>query len=285
MSVPVVDLPDRMNAAAVLVDDNVEAGRGEKTAIFDAGDGSAYTYNDVLAMTNRVGNALKELGVRMEERVMLLLPDSMELVCSFFGAIKIGAVPIPTNTLLKSHGYEYMLNDSRARVLVVSEPLLEQIEPIRDQLRYLRQIVVVGQAGANDLSFRELIDASSLDLAPEMMSKVGKLGKILGRRGLMPNPKSGTVVTAEDLPRVIEDSRKGRVEFKLDRTAIIHVPLGKVSFDNEQLMGNLSALVEAVVKAKPGGAKGQYVKTAVLTTTMGPGIKLDLKPTLELTSN
>ena len=120
---------------------------------------------------------------------------------------------------------------------------------------------------------------------PEMMGKVGKLGKILGRRGLMPNPKSGTVVPAEDLPRVIEDSRKGRVEFKLDRTAIIHVPLGKISFDNEQLMGNLSALVEAVMKAKPSGAKGQYVRTAVLTTTMGPGIKLDLKPTLALTSS
>jgi len=120
---------------------------------------------------------------------------------------------------------------------------------------------------------------------PEMMSKVGKLGKILGRRGLMPNPKSGTVVPAEDLPRVIEDSRKGRVEFKLDRTAIIHVPLGKASFDNEQLVGNLTALIEALLKAKPSGAKGQYVRTAVLTTTMGPGIKLDLKPTLELTSN
>ena len=120
---------------------------------------------------------------------------------------------------------------------------------------------------------------------PEMMGRVGKLGKILGRKGLMPNPKSGTVVPAEDLPRVIEDSRKGRVEFKLDRTAIIHVPLGKVGFDNEQLMGNLTALVEAVVKAKPSGAKGQYVRTAVLTTTMGPGIRLDLKPTLALTSS
>ena len=120
---------------------------------------------------------------------------------------------------------------------------------------------------------------------PEMMGKVGKLGKILGRRGLMPNPKSGTVVPAEDLPRVIEDSRKGRVEFKLDRTAIIHVPLGKASFDNEQLVGNLTALIEALLKAKPSGAKGQYVRTAVLTTTMGPGIKLDLKPTLELTSS
>jgi large subunit ribosomal protein L1 len=119
---------------------------------------------------------------------------------------------------------------------------------------------------------------------PEMMGKVGKLGKILGRRGLMPNPKAGTVVPAEDLTRVIEDSRKGRVEFKLDRTAIIHVPLGKVSFDNEQLLGNLTALVEALMKAKPSGAKGQYVRTAVLTTTMGPGIPLDLRPTLALSS-
>ena len=120
---------------------------------------------------------------------------------------------------------------------------------------------------------------------PEMMGKVGKLGKILGRRGLMPNPKSGTVVSAEDLPRVIEDSRKGRVEFKLDRTAIMHVPLGKVSFESEKLMGNLTALIEAVMKAKPTGAKGQYVRTAVLTTTMGPGINLDLRPTLALSSS
>jgi large subunit ribosomal protein L1 len=101
----------------------------------------------------------------------------------------------------------------------------------------------------------------------------------------MPNPKSGTVVSAEDLPRVIEDARKGRVEFKLDRTAIIHVPVGKVSFDDESLMSNLSAVVEAVMKAKPSGAKGQYVKSAFLTTTMGPGIRLDLRPTLALTSS
>jgi len=120
---------------------------------------------------------------------------------------------------------------------------------------------------------------------PEMMGKVGKLGKILGRRGLMPNPKSGTVVPAEDLTRVIEDAGKGRVEFKLDRTAIIHVPLGKVSFEDDMLMGNLTALIEAVIKAKPSGAKGQYVRTAVLSTTMGPGIKLDLKPTLTLISS
>ncbi|MFC2002523.1 50S ribosomal protein L1 [Chloroflexota bacterium] len=119
---------------------------------------------------------------------------------------------------------------------------------------------------------------------PDMMGKVGKLGKILGRRGLMPNPKSGTVVPADDLPRVIDEARKGRVEFKLDRTAIIHVPLGKVSFEDDMLMDNLTAVVEAVVKAKPSGVKGQYVKSATLTTTMGPGIRLDLKPTLSLST-
>jgi len=120
---------------------------------------------------------------------------------------------------------------------------------------------------------------------PEMMGKVGKLGKILGRKGLMPNPKSGTVVAAADIPRVITDARKGRVEFKLDRTAIIHVPLGKASFEETRLLENLAAVVEAIMKAKPSGAKGQYVKSAFLTTSMGPGIRLDLTPTLALSSS
>jgi len=152
---------------------------------------------------------------------------------------------------------------------------------------------IAEQAGADFVGGDELIkkiedgwlDFDTTIATPEMMGRVGKLGKILGRRGLMPNPKSGTVVAADDLPRVIEDSRKGRVEFKLDRTAIIHVALGKASFESEMLMGNLTALVEAVMKAKPSGAKGQYVRTAILTTTMGPGLKLDLKPTLALSSS
>ncbi len=120
---------------------------------------------------------------------------------------------------------------------------------------------------------------------PDMMGKVGKLGKVLGRRGLMPNPKSETVVATNDLPRAIEDSRKGRLEFKLDRTAIIHVPLGKVSFEDEKLVDNLTAVVDAVVKAKPSGAKGQYIKTASIATTIGAGIKLDLKPILSTSAS
>ena len=147
-------------------------------------------------------------------------------------------------------------------------------------------------AGADLVGGDELIskiEAGQLDFdtaiaTPDMMGKVGKLGKILGRKGLMPNPKSGTVVAPGDLTRVIEDARKGRVEFRLDRTAIIHTPLGKVSFEDDKLIDNLTAVVEAVVKAKPSGAKGQYVKTASITTTMGAGIKLDLKPTLSLSS-
>jgi large subunit ribosomal protein L1 len=119
---------------------------------------------------------------------------------------------------------------------------------------------------------------------PEMMGRVGKLGKVLGRRGLMPNPKAGTVVGMNDLPRVIEDARKGRVEYKLDRTAIIHVPLGKASFEAKALVENLTSIMEAVMKAKPSGAKGQYVKSAYITTTMGPGIKLDLSSAMALSA-
>ena len=127
------------------------------------------------------------------------------------------------------------------------------------------------------------LDFDTAIATTDMMGKVGKLGKVLGKRGLMPNPKSGTVVPAGDLSRVVQDARKGRVEFKLDRTAIIHVAVGKVSFEDNKLMDNLATIVEAVVKAKPSSAKGQYVKTATLTTTMGPGVKLDLKSTLSMT--
>ena len=152
---------------------------------------------------------------------------------------------------------------------------------------------IAKEAGADSVGGDELIkkiqggwlDFDTTIATREMMSKVGRLGKILGRRGLMPNPKLGTVVAADDLPRVIEDAGKGRVEFKLDRTAIIHVPVGKVGFDDDKLMGNLIALIEAVVKAKPSGAKGQYIRTASLTSTMGPGIRLDLKTTLALASS
>ncbi len=119
----------------------------------------------------------------------------------------------------------------------------------------------------------------------EIMSKVSRLGRILGPRGLMPNPRSGTVVDPQDIAKAVSDSRQGRVEFRLDRTALIHVPIGKVSFEEEKLLENMATIVDAIVKAKPSGAKGQYIRSASIATTMGPGIKLELGPTLAMTSS
>jgi large subunit ribosomal protein L1 len=111
---------------------------------------------------------------------------------------------------------------------------------------------------------------------PDVMGKVGKLGRILGRRGLMPNPRTGTVVQAEDIPRAVAEAKKGRVEYKVDRTSLIHVPIGKVSFDEQQLLDNLTMLMDAVVRARPSGLKGEFIRSAFLTTTMGPSIGLDV---------
>lgn len=110
---------------------------------------------------------------------------------------------------------------------------------------------------------------------PDMMGKVGRLGRVLGPRGLMPNPKAGTVVPAEDLPRVIQESKAGRVEFRVDKTANLHIPIGKASFGEKQLYDNLAALMEAIKKARPASVKGTFIRRITLTSTMGPGIKLD----------
>lgn len=110
---------------------------------------------------------------------------------------------------------------------------------------------------------------------PDMMGKAGRLGKVLGPRGLMPNPKAGTVVPAEDLARAIDESKAGRVEFRLDKTANVHVPIGKVSFDLEKLLDNFTTLMTAIRKARPPAAKGSYLKKVTVTSTMGPGVKID----------
>ncbi|MDM8532049.1 50S ribosomal protein L1 [Anaerolineales bacterium HSG25] len=110
---------------------------------------------------------------------------------------------------------------------------------------------------------------------PPMMSKVGRLGRLLGPRGLMPSPKAGTVVPDQDLERVISELKAGRVEFRLDRTANIHVPFGKASFSHEQLLDNYTTIVDAIQQAKPSGAKGTYIRRITINATMGPGIKVD----------
>jgi large subunit ribosomal protein L1 len=149
---------------------------------------------------------------------------------------------------------------------------------------------IAQEAGADYVGSDELVKQIQdgwldFDVAiaiPQMMGKVGRLGRILGPRGLMPNPKAGTIVPAEDLPRAIKEARLGRVEFRVDKTANLHVPIGKVSFPAEKLLDNMAALFEAVKKAKPASAKGQYVKKITLATTMGPGIKLDTSQALAL---
>ena len=111
---------------------------------------------------------------------------------------------------------------------------------------------------------------------PDMMGKVGKLGRVLGPRGLMPNPKAGTVVAPEDIGRAVAESKAGRVEFRLDKTANIHVSIGKASFDETKLYENFAVLMEAIQKARPAAAKGNYIKHLTMTSTMGPGVKIDV---------
>lgn len=117
---------------------------------------------------------------------------------------------------------------------------------------------------------------------PDMMGKAGRLGRVLGPHGLMPNPKAGTVVAAEDLPRAIQEAKAGRVEFRLDKTANMHVPIGKVSFGDAKLLDNFAALLGAVQKARPAAAKGNYIQRVTVASTMGPGIKIDINQAISL---
>ncbi len=140
------------------------------------------------------------------------------------------------------------------------------------------------EAGADFVGAEEMIqkiqsenwfDYDVIITTPDMMGLVGRIGKVLGPKGLMPNPKSGTVTM--DVAKAIKDTKAGKVEYRLDKNAIIHCAIGKKSFGNEKLKENYEALMEAIVKAKPAAAKGQYIKSACLASTMGPGVKINAK--------
>ena len=139
-------------------------------------------------------------------------------------------------------------------------------------------------AGADFVGAEEMIqkiqtenwfDYDVIITTPDMMGLVGRIGKVLGPKGLMPNPKSGTVTM--DVTKAIKDTKAGKVEYRLDKTAIIHCAIGKKSFGNQKIKENYEALMEAIVKAKPAAAKGQYVKSVALASTMGPGVKINAK--------
>jgi len=145
-------------------------------------------------------------------------------------------------------------------------------------------------AGADEVGGDELIDKvaggyTSFDVAlaqRDLMGKVGRLGRVLGPRGLMPNPRSSTVVETPDMARAVREAKAGRVEYRLDRTNLVHVPIGKVSFAPETLIENLSALISEIAKAKPSGAKGQYIRGASLASTMGPGVRVEVASIMAL---
>ena len=141
------------------------------------------------------------------------------------------------------------------------------------------------QAGADFVGGDEMVqriqsenwlDYDAVIATPDMMRSVGRLGKILGPRGLMPNPKTGTVT--QDVAKAVQEVKAGKVEFRVDKTGVIHAPVGKVSFNTEKLLENANTLIQAVVRAKPAAAKGKYVKTVTLCSTMGPGVPLDVTP-------
>ncbi|RMH81126.1 MAG: 50S ribosomal protein L1 [Acidobacteria bacterium] len=137
---------------------------------------------------------------------------------------------------------------------------------------------VGGEDLINKIAKEEWVDYDVVIATPEIMPKVAKLGKILGPKGLMPNPKTGTVTS--NVRQAIEEAKKGRVEFRVDKTGNLHMPVGKISFEEQKLISNVYTAIDAVVKAKPPGAKGQYVRGIFLSLTMSPSVKLDISTTL-----
>ncbi len=164
-----LDLPQIYNAATTFVDENIARGRGGNIAIYHPD--RTLTYQDVFENVNRTGNALKDLGIEIEHRIVLVLPDSPEFAFSFFGAIKIGAVPIPTNPWTSADDYLYLFNDSRARAAIVHESALPQVDKVREQARFLKHVIVVGKQRRNTHSYEALLANSAARLEPEATSK------------------------------------------------------------------------------------------------------------------
>ena len=153
------------------------------------------------------------------------------------------------------------------RVLVICKPEKEE------DAKAAGADFVGGEEMVQKIQGENWMDFDVLITTPDMMGQVGRLGRLLGPRGLMPNPKAGTVTP--DVGRAVTEAKAGKIEYRLDKTNIIHCPIGKVSFGAEKLQPNFNTLMDAIVKAKPAAAKGQYVRSCVVSSTMGPGVKIN----------
>jgi benzoate-CoA ligase family protein len=169
MQAPTIQLPDVYNAAVEFVDRHVEEGWVDRIAL--RYEGRTLTYGQVAEMVNRVGNALRSSGMEMENRVLLLLYDSPEFAASFFGAMKIGAVPVPVNTMMRAQDYAYFLNDSRAKVLIAHRPLWDEVAKVQGRLKFLKHVVIVGEPEPGQQSFDQWIAPASPELEPAPTSK------------------------------------------------------------------------------------------------------------------
>lgn len=221
------------------------------------------------------GKKFRNSSAQVDRLTALPLPDALHQVKSLAFAkfdetveiaLRLGVDPkhadqMVRGTIVLPHG-----TGRAARVLVIASG-----EKLRE----------AQEAGADHVGGEELaakietgwLDFDAVVATPDMMRAVGRLGRVLGPRGLMPNPKTGTVTM--DVTKAVQDIKAGKVEFRVDKTGIIHAPLGKVSFSPEKLKDNADALIGAVIKAKPSAAKGKYVKSVSLSSTMGPGVRVD----------
>jgi large subunit ribosomal protein L1 len=204
--------------------------------------------------------SLEDAVARVKKAAFAKFDETVEV------AVRLGVNPkhadqMVRGTVVLPHG----LGVSRKVLVIASGEKLKEAQDAGADL--------VGGEDMVDQIQKGFMDFDAVVATPDMMRSVGKLGKVLGPRGLMPNPKTGTVTF--EIARAVKDIKAGKVEFRVDKTAIVHAPVGKVSFSEERLLENLRVLVDTILKAKPPSAKGKYVKSFAISSTMGPGVRID----------
>jgi large subunit ribosomal protein L1 len=217
-------------------------------------------FKESLVKVSKPEYSLEEASVLLKEAAFAKFDESVEIALSL-GVDPKRADQMVRGTTVLPHG-----TGKKIRILVIAKGEKEQ--EARE--------AGADFAGSDDLLQKiqdGWLDFDSMIATPDMMGAVGKLGKVLGPRGLMPNPKTGTVTF--EVGKAVQEIRKGRVEYKVDKAGNVHVPVGKISFQSQQITDNVRTVFDSILKAKPSSSKGKYVKSATLSSTMGPGIRLD----------